>query len=72
MDSTLYYVVVISGLILAVGSLIMVVALRNAPEGFEGEEGFVGLTKGDEQLLSEFAAFRSQAMAQMGQSRMAA
>ncbi len=72
MNSTLYYVVVLSGLILAVGSLIMVVALRNAPEGFEGEDGFVGLTKGDQQLLGEFAAFRSQRMAHIGQDRMMA
>ncbi len=72
MNSTFYYAVVLSGLILAVGSLIMVVALRNAPEGFEGEDGFVGLTKGDEQLLGEFAAFRSQRMAHIGQDRMMA
>jgi hypothetical protein len=34
------------------------IAMRNAPEGYENEEGFVGMTKGDEMLLNEFAAHR--------------
>lgn len=58
MQSALFYLLVIGSLILVAGSVIMFVALRNAPEGFESEEGFIGLTKGDEVLLNQFAAER--------------
>jgi hypothetical protein len=72
MHSVLFYFLVIGSLILVAGSVITVVAMRNAPEGYENEEGFVGLTKGDERLLSEFAQFRQQAMAHVGHRQVAA
>lgn len=42
------------------GLLVLFYATRSAPEGFESQdEGFVGLTKGDEMLLNEYAAQRA-------------
>ena len=72
MHSALFYVLAIASLILVAGSAITFVALRTAPEGFENEEGFVGLTKGDERLLNEFAEFRQQALTNGGYRQMAA
>lgn len=59
MSNVLFYSLVIFGLILVAGSVITIFAMRTAPEGFENEEGFIGLTKGDEVLLNEFAAQRA-------------
>jgi hypothetical protein len=59
MNNALFYFLLISGLIVVAGSAIAFVAMRNAPEGFENEEGFIGLTKGDEMLLNEFASQRA-------------
>jgi hypothetical protein len=59
MQSAIFYLLVIGSLILVAGSVIAVVAFRNAPEGFENEEGFIGVTKGDELLLDQFAAQRA-------------
>jgi hypothetical protein len=61
MNTTLVYLLIIAGLIMIAGGVIAFVALRNAPEGFEDETGFVGATKGDEALLDEFAAQRRYA-----------
>ena len=72
MHSAFYYLTVTASAIFVVGSIITVVAMVNAPEGFEGEDGFIGLTRGDEQLLNEFAAFRQQALAHVGHGGMAA
>ena len=58
MHSALFYVLSLTSLIVVAGSVIAFFAIRNAPEGYENEEGFVGLTKGDELLLSQFAEFR--------------
>ena len=55
MQTALYYILGLGTFALVAGGVIAFVALRNAPEGFEGEEGFVGLTKGDEVLLKQFA-----------------
>jgi hypothetical protein len=55
MHTTLAYFLVIFAIMIAIGGIVVVVALRNAPEGFEDENGFTGLTKGDEVLLNEFA-----------------
>jgi hypothetical protein len=72
MHSALYYLLAIASLILVAGSVTTVVALFTAPEGYENDEGFVGLTTGDERLLSEYAAFRQQLLAHGGQGQMAA
>lgn len=55
MQSALFYILGLGAFALVAGGVIAFVALRNAPEGFESEEGFVGLTKGDEVLLKQFA-----------------
>jgi hypothetical protein len=62
MQSALFYVVAIGSIILVAGSVITFIALRNAPEGYENEEGFIGITKGDEVLLNEFAHQRAALM----------
>ncbi|WP_414660813.1 hypothetical protein [Horticoccus sp. 23ND18S-11] len=74
MHSALFYIVSLVSLMVVAGSVIAFHAIRTAPEGYEGEDGFVGLTKGDERLLNEFAAFKQQALAmqQMSHSQMAA
>lgn len=60
MSNTLFYLLITSGIVVVVGLVVLFFAMRNAPEGFENqEEGFVGLTKGDEMLLNEFAAQRA-------------
>ena len=59
MHSALYYLLGLGAFALVAGSIITIVALRNAPEGYEDEEGFVGLTKGDEALLKEYATTHS-------------
>ena len=55
MQTALFYVIGLGTFALVAGGIIAFFALRNAPEGFEGDEGFVGVTKGDEVLLKEFA-----------------
>jgi hypothetical protein len=55
MQTALYYLLGLGVFALVAGGIIAFFALRNAPEGFESDEGFVGLTKGDEVLLKEFA-----------------
>lgn len=40
MHSTLLILLVVAGAVLAIGAVIAVVALRNAPEGVETDEGF--------------------------------
>ena len=55
MQTALFYVIGLGTFALVAGGVIAFFALRNAPEGFEGDEGFVGVTKGDEALLKEFA-----------------
>jgi hypothetical protein len=55
MHIALVYFLVITAIMVVIGGIIAVVALRNAPEGYEDEYGFTGLTKGDEVLLNEFA-----------------
>ena len=59
MSNALFYLLTISGIVVVAGSVIAYVAMRNAPEGYESDEGFIGLTKGDEVLLNEFAAQRA-------------
>jgi hypothetical protein len=49
-----FYLIGLGAFVLVTGGVIAVVALRSAPEGFEDEDGFVGLTKGDEVLLKQF------------------
>jgi len=58
MQTALFYVIGLGTFALVAGGVIAFFALRNAPEGFEGDEGFVGLTRGDEALLKEFANAR--------------
>jgi hypothetical protein len=58
MHPALVYLLVIVAIMVVVGGIIAVVGLRNAPEGYEDEFGFTGLTKGDEVLLNEFAQQR--------------
>jgi hypothetical protein len=58
MHSALVYLLIITAIVVVVGGIIAVVALRNAPEGYEDENGFTGLTRGDEVLLNEFAQQR--------------
>ena len=55
MHSALFYLFGIGAFMMAAGGVIAFVALRNAPEGYEDDDGFVGLTKGDEFLLKQFA-----------------
>ena len=55
MHTALYYLLGLGAFVMVVGAIIGVVALRNAPEGYEDEDGFVGVTKGDELLLKQFA-----------------
>jgi hypothetical protein len=55
MHSAMFYLLGIGAFMMAAGGVIAFVALRNAPEGYEDEEGFVGVTKGDELLLKQFA-----------------
>jgi len=62
MQTAIFYLLAIGSLILVAGSVIAFFAFRNAPEGFEGEEGFIGVTKGDEVLLDQFAAQRAALM----------
>ena len=60
MNNALFYFLITSGIVVVAGLVVLFFAMRNAPEGFEStEEGFVGLTKGDELLLNEFAAQRA-------------
>ena len=54
MQTVLYYVLGLGAFALVAGGVIAIIALRNAPEGYEDETGFVGITKGDEALLKEF------------------
>jgi hypothetical protein len=54
MQSVLYYFLGFGAFMLVAGGAIAFVALRNAPEGYEDQSGFVGVTKGDEALLREF------------------
>ena len=54
MQSVLYYLLGFGAFALVSGGLISFYALRNAPEGFEDTDGFVGQTKGDEVLLKQF------------------
>ena len=55
MQTALFYIIGLGTFALVTGGVIAFFALRNAPEGFENEEGFVGQTKGDEVLLKQFA-----------------
>jgi hypothetical protein len=55
MQTVLFYVIGLGAFALVAGGVITFFAIRNAPEGFEGNDGFVGVTKGDEALLKEFA-----------------
>ena len=59
MHTALYYLLGLGTFALVAGGVIAFVALRNAPEGYESDEGFVGLTKGDEVLLKQFAQVRN-------------
>ena len=63
MHSALFYLVGLTLFALVVGGVVTFVALRNAPEGFEGEDGFVGVTRGDELLLKEYEARQQYASA---------
>jgi hypothetical protein len=54
MNSVLYYILGLGAFVMIAGAVIAVYAVRNAPEGYEDEEGFVGVTKGDEVLLAQF------------------
>lgn len=63
MNNALFYVLIVAGIVVAAGGVITFFAMRNAPEGFENEEGFIGLTKGDEVLLNQFAAQRAALLA---------
>jgi hypothetical protein len=40
MQSALPLLLILAGFILAVGTVVMIVALRRAPEGYEDENGF--------------------------------
>ena len=55
MHPALMYLLGIGAFVMVVGLVITVVALRNAPEGFEDDDGFVGVTKGDELLLKQYS-----------------
>ena len=55
MNSVLYYILGLGAFVTIAGAVIAVYAVRNAPEGYEDEqEGFVGVTKGDELLLAQY------------------
>ena len=54
MHSVLYYLLGLGAFVMIAGAIIAVYAVRNAPEGYEDAEGFVGVTKGDEVLLAQF------------------
>ena len=54
MHSVLYYLLGLGAFVTIAGAIITVYAVRHAPEGFEDEDGFVGVTKGDEVLLAQF------------------
>jgi hypothetical protein len=58
MQTAFFYLIGLGAFAFVLGGVIAIVALRNAPEGYETDEGFVGLTKGDEVLLKEFAEGR--------------
>ena len=60
MHPALFYLLGLGAVVLVAGAIIAVVAMRTAPEGFEDEDGFVGITKGDELLLKEFAKEQQQ------------
>lgn len=60
MNNALFYFVMASGIVVVAGLIVLSFAMRSAPEGFEKtDEGFIGLTRGDEMLLNEFAAQRA-------------
>jgi hypothetical protein len=60
MNNVLFYLLIGTGIVVVAGLVVLISAMRSAPEGFESsDEGFVGLTKGDEMLLNEFAAQRA-------------
>jgi hypothetical protein len=61
MQTAFFYIMGLGAFALGLGGIIAAIALRNAPEGYETDEGFVGLTKGDEVLLKEFAEGRHYA-----------
>ena len=54
MHSVLYYLLGLGAFVTVAGAVIAVYAVRNAPEGYEDAEGFVGVTKGDEVLLAQY------------------
>lgn len=54
MQTALFYLLGLGAFALVTGGVIAFFALRNAPEGYEDENGFVGMTKGDEVLLKQF------------------
>ena len=54
MNSVLYYILGLGAFVTIAGAIIAVYAVRNAPEGHEDEEGFIGVTKGDEVLLAQY------------------
>ena len=55
MHTILSYLLVVTAIIIVTGGIVAFVAIRNAPEGYEDENGFTGITKGDEVLLNEYA-----------------
>jgi hypothetical protein len=55
MQTVLYYLIGLGAFALVTGGIITVFAMRSAPEGFEDETGFVGVTKGDKVLLEQFS-----------------
>ena len=60
MNGLLFLCATFLGIVSLGGLIVLLVASRTAPEGFESEaDGFVGLTKGDEMLLNEFASQRA-------------
>jgi hypothetical protein len=60
MNNAIFYFMIASGMVVVAGLVVLFFAVRSAPEGFEShDEGFVGLTKGDQMLLNEFAAQRA-------------
>lgn len=54
MQSALFYLLGFGAFAMVAGAVIAVYAMRNAPEGYEDENGFVGMTKGDEILLKQY------------------
>ena len=54
MNTVLYYALGLGAFVTIAGAVIAVYAMRKAPEGFEDESGFVGVTKGDELLLAQY------------------